>query len=69
MWQATTRCPAELCTEAEKIVALRVEDELPRHPDLGQMGLSTVAREALDSSSEGHEIERIAAQLMPNQAD
>ena len=50
-------------------MALRVEDELLRRPDLGQMGNSTVAREALGSSSEGREIERIAAQLMPNQAD
>ena len=50
-------------------MALRVEDELPRRPDLGQMGISTVAREALGSSGEGQEIERIAAQVMPNQAD
>ena len=60
---------AELCGAAEKIVARRVNDELEDRPDLGQPGLSKVAREALQGSKEGREIERLAARLLPKQAD
>ena len=59
---------AELCTAAEKIVARRVEEELSGRPNLGQMGLSKAAREALEGAGEGREIERVASQLMPDQA-
>ena len=60
---------AELCGAAEKIVARRVHEELAERPDLGQPGLSKAAREALHESKEGREIERLAARLLPKQAD
>ena len=60
---------AELCTAAERIVASRVRAELVERPKLGQPGLSKAAREALQESKEGKEIERIAARLLPDQAD
>ena len=58
---------SRLCGVIEKIVKHRIDAELAERPDLGQPGLSKAAREALRESSEGQEIERIAAQLLPRQ--
>ena len=60
---------AELCSAAEKIAARRVEDELKERPTLGQQGLSQTIRAALQESKFGREIERIASELLPDQAD
>ena len=65
----THRRLGELCTAAEKIVAKRVQEELSARSDLGQPGLSKAAREALQESKEGREIERLAARLLPKQAE
>ena len=64
----THRRLAELCGAAENIVANTVEDELSDRPSLGQPGLSKAARDALQDSKEGREIERLAARLLPKQA-
>ena len=58
---------SRLCGVIEKIVKSRIDAELAERPDLGQPGLSRAAREAARESSEGQEIERIAAQLLPRQ--
>lgn len=60
---------AELCGAAEKIVATRVREELGGCPNLGQPALSKAARESLQESKEGREIERLAARLLPKQAE
>ena len=60
---------AELCRSAEKTAARQVAVELGKRPALGQPGLSKAVRKAVMDSKEGREIERIAAQLLPAQAD
>ena len=60
---------AELCVSAEKIAAGRVASELEERPNLGQPGLSKAVREAVLESNAGREIEDLAAQLLPHQAD
>ena len=60
---------AQLCAMAEKIVERRVAAELAERPDLKQQGLSKAARQAVAESETGREIERLAAQLLPDQAD
>ena len=67
--KAEHRRLAQLCTSAEKIVQKRTTAELERSPELGQRGLSTAIRESISNSKVGREIERIAAQLMPDQAN
>ena len=60
---------AQLCIAAERIAERRVRTELARHADLQQQGLSRAIRQGLARSEAGQEIERIAAQLLPRQAD
>ena len=60
---------AVLCSIAEKIAERRVEKELKTRPDLGQPGLSKAVRDAVRKSRSGREIERLAAQLLPKQAN
>ena len=60
---------ATLCAAAERIVERRVEAELAERPDLRQQGLSKAARQAVADSKTGREIERLAAELLPAQAD
>ncbi len=60
---------AELCAASERIADSAVAAEVEKRPSLGQPGLSKVVREAVAGSAPGQEIERIAAALLPNQAD
>ena len=60
---------ADLCKAAENIAKRRVEAELTKRPNLKQQGLSKAVREAVSESKAGQEIERIAAALLPDQAD
>ena len=59
---------AQLCSEAERIAERRVRKELADRPDLGQPGLSKAVRAAVMESRTGRDIERLAAQLLPEQA-
>ena len=58
-----------LCSRAEAIVERRVKEELVKHPDLQQQKLSDIARHAVLASAAGREIEDLARQLLPAQAD
>ena len=60
---------AQLCPAAERIAERRVEVELAERADLGQQALSTAIRQALAQTKVGREIETLAAQLLPRQAD
>ena len=67
--KAEHRRLAQLCTSAERIARKQTTAELERRPELGQRGLSRAIRESISSSKVGREIERVAAQLMPDQSD
>lgn len=58
-----------LCSRAETIVERRVKEELGRDPGLQQQKLSDIARHAVLASNAGREIEDLAQQLLPEQAD
>ena len=60
---------AKLCATAERVVERRVAEKLAERPDLKQQGLSVAARQAVLESKAGREIEDLAAQLLPDQAD
>ena len=60
---------SRLCASAEKIAEQCVAEESVKRPDLGQIGLSQAVRNAVATSTTGCEIERIAALVLPNQAE
>ena len=66
---ASHRRLGALCSRTEAIVERRVKEELVKHPDLQQQKLSDIARHAVLASAAGREIEDLARQLLPAQAD
>ena len=59
---------AKLCERAEEVVVETVANKLQENSKLGQRGLSTVIRQAVERSKVGREIEMLAAQILPEQA-
>ena len=66
---ASHRRLGELCSKVEPIVEQQVALALGRRPDLKQKKLSEIARTAVRQSDAGLEIESLAKQLLPDQAD